>query len=501
MKHGLLFLFLFLTLAGTAQGPALQEIFDDNELMGMSVLFMCDGEIDGIYNYGIKDYTRDLAVDDSTMYRIASISKAITATGAMALVDQGLLDLDADISDYLGFTARNPLYPDEVVTVRMLLSHTSSIQDGSGYSGFLGATYASDNNLPPIQELLDPTGDYFTSNIWRTEQPGTWFTYSNLNYGVLATVMESASGTRFDLLMEQLLFEPMGLACTYNVAHIEDINDLAVLYRNQGGWTPQVDNYQGVAPVGPALDDYTPGGNGLRFAPQGGLRSSVHDLGRLMQLHINLGYDPVTEQQLISTEVMEAMHETQWTDNGSNGDDYFNLFNSWTLGLQRITDTGDTVLPNAGSENLLGHPGEAYGLISDWFFAPQGWGMAGSGVIFMTNGAFNGYAFGDISSWYSVEEEVFSVWEQDAMPACIVSVDESVEVDYTLVYPNPASSGTQVTVGIETERLMVFNLQGQLIEEIAVQDQRAILPELATGSYLIAPDSSDLTSAQRLIIE
>ncbi len=497
----LLFLLSLLTITVSAQDLDLQEVFDNNELMGMSVLFMCGGEIDNIYNYGTKDYTRDLAVDDSTMYRIASISKAITATGAMALVDQGLLDLDADISDYLGFTARNPLYPDDVVTVRMLLSHQGSIQDGDGYYDFLNATYASDTDLPHIEQLLDPDGAYFTSNVWRTEQPGTWFTYSNLNYGVLATIMEAASGQRFDLLMEDLLFEPMGLACTYNVGHIDNIDNLAVLYRNQGGWTPQVDNYQGVAPVGPSLEDYTPGGNGLRFAPQGGLRSSVHDLGRLMQLHVNSGYDALTAQQLISAEIMEEMHQTQWTDNGSNGDDYFNLFNSWTMGLQRITDTGDIILPNLGSEDLIGHPGEAYGLISDWFFSPAGMDIYGTGIIFMTNGAFNGYAFGDISSWYSVEEEVFSFWEQSVLPSCLTNVDDTADLRHALIYPNPARGGEQVTVGLETDRLMLFNLQGVLIEEIEVRDQFAILPELAVGTYLIAPDANDLQSAQRLIIK
>lgn len=501
MKKLLLLLFTFITLAGSGQGPQLNDIYEENALMGMSVLFLCNGKIDGIYNYGTRDYTRGLAVDDSTMYRIASISKAITATGAMALVDQGVLDLNADISDYLGFTARNPLYPDDVVTVRMLLSHTSSIQDGDGYYTFLNATYANDNDLPALQELLDPTGDFFTSNVWRTEAPGTWFTYSNLNYGVLATVMEAASGQRFDLLMEQILFDPMELACTYNVSHIDNIDNLAVLYRNQGGWTPQVDNFQGNAPVGPALDGYTPGGNGLRFAPQGGLRSSVYDLGRLMQLHINEGFDPETQQQIISTEIMQTMHEVLWTDNGSNGDDYFNLFNSWTLGLQRITDTGDTVLPNVGSEGLLGHPGEAYGLISDWFFAPQGIGIVGSGVIFMTNGAWDGYSFGDISSWYSVEEDVFAVWEQTVLPSCLVNVPEQVNVNQPFVYPNPAASGAQVKVDLAIDSLTVYSLQGQVIATVEVKDQIAVLPELAVGTYFIAPDSGDLATAQRLVIK
>ena len=83
------------------------EIAQDEQLMGMSVVRICDEQIDEIFHYGLKDNTRELAIDDSTVFRIASISKTITATGAMLLVDNGSLDLDADISDYLGFECRN----------------------------------------------------------------------------------------------------------------------------------------------------------------------------------------------------------------------------------------------------------------------------------------------------------------------------------------------------------------------------------------------------------
>lgn len=497
MKISLAFTFLVLCLNVSAQEMTLDNVWESNELMGMSVLFVCNGEIAEIHNFGLKDHTRQLAIDDSTMYRIASISKAITATGAMVLANNGILDLDADISDYLGFTARNPLYPEAVVTVRMLLSHQGSIQDGDGYYSFLNATYASDTDLPDIQELLDPEGAYFTSNVWRTEQPGTWFTYSNLNYGVLATVMEAAAGQRFDLLMEDILFEPMGLACTYNVGHIENIDNLAVLYRNQGGWTPQVDNFQGNAPDGPPLTDYTPGGNGLRFAPQGGLRSSIHDLGRLMQMHLTEGYDPITNQQLISPATLQLMHETQWTDNGSNGDDYFNLFNSWAHGLHRITDTGDTVFPNEGSVGLIGHPGEAYGLISDWYFDNE----TGNGFAFMTNGSWDGFAFGDISSWYSLEEEVFEVVEDFLFTMCTTSMLEAPSNASLTVYPNPAQPGERVEVGTTGNQARIIDLQGKLLFDVPVEHGQMVVPNLNSGSYLIALPSLGIPHYVRLIVQ
>lgn len=389
------------------QGQSLQQelnaIAENFQLMGMSVVTLCDGEIDEVFNYGLRDLQRQLPYDDDTKLRIASVSKAITATGLMVLVDEGALSLDDDISDYLGFTARNPQYPSVPITVGMVASHTSSIQDGSGYNPFLSATVGAPGLPPSISTVLVPGGTYYTANIWRTETPGSFFAYSNLNYGVLATVIEAASGMRFDHFMTDRIFEPLGLTCSYNVADLPDIDELGVIYRNQGGWTPQIDNFQGNAPAQPNLNGYVPGTNGSRFGPQGGLRASTLEMARLMLVHMNNGFDPMTETQLISSATMELMHTPVWTFNGSNGDNYFNLFNQWGVGIQQTTNTpmGDIVIPGLP---MLGHAGEAYGLVSDWYFNKE----TGRGVIFMTNGIWPGYSFGTSSAFYTVEEAIFN---------------------------------------------------------------------------------------------
>ena len=94
----------------------------------------------------------DLPFEMNTRFRTASISKVFVALGVMRLVEHGTLDLDRDVSDYLGFPLRNPSYPDTAITLRMLLSHTSSIRDGSAYS------------IPPednIEQFFLPSGKYF----------------------------------------------------------------------------------------------------------------------------------------------------------------------------------------------------------------------------------------------------------------------------------------------------------------------------------------------------
>src|SRR3954469_4910623 len=89
---------------------------------------------------GLADRARGrrLTIDDPV--RIASISKLVVALGVMRLVEQGRLDLDRDVSDYLGSRLRNPAFPDRPITLRLLLSHRSSLRDGVDYAIPLGKT-------------------------------------------------------------------------------------------------------------------------------------------------------------------------------------------------------------------------------------------------------------------------------------------------------------------------------------------------------------------------
>ncbi len=455
-----LFSALIFLLPASAQTveEQLNAIGNSFNLMGMSVVALCDGEPVLVHHFGTRDFTRDLPVNDQTKYRIASISKAITATGLMLLVEDGSINLDDDISEHLGFTARNPQHPNVPITVRMVASHTSSIQDGSGYNSFLNATYAATDDMPGMTEILSEDGDFFTSNIWRTEAPGSFFAYSNLNYGVLATVMESASGQRFDVFMRERIFEPLGLTCSYNVADLPNIDDLAVLYRNQSGWTPQVDNFQGAAPEQPSLPGYVPGTNGSRFAPQGGLRASAVELATLLGLHYGSVQLTNDGAPVFLAATRELMHSAVWSYNGNNGDNYFNLFNEWGLGVQRVTNTpmGDIVFD--GMDDLIGHPGEAYGLISDWYISQS----TGKGIVFMTNGAFNGFSFGTSSAFYTLEEAIFSTI--DAAFPCAQSVNGPRGEAPPVCFPNPSAVGLPIRFTHQANgSANVFNAQGQRI--------------------------------------
>ena len=198
----------------------LQNIRIKRQLMGMSALAVYKDSIIYSANIGTADYARNIPVTDSTLYRIASISKTVTATALMMLYEQGLFKLDEDISDILGFTVRNPYYSSIAITPRMLLSHTSGIQDGTGYGNFIMDTYFS-RHPTSIARLLADTGSYYTCDLWQDHAPGTYFMYCNLNFGIIGTLIEKLSGQRFDVYCKQHILDSLGIKGSYNIQDIQ----------------------------------------------------------------------------------------------------------------------------------------------------------------------------------------------------------------------------------------------------------------------------------------
>jgi CubicO group peptidase (beta-lactamase class C family) len=104
----------------------------------------------------------------------------------------------------------------------MLLSHTSSLAEGSKYNDFLAATYA--DTPPEVSQLLIPNGLYYNEDTWSSHKPGTFFQYSNINFGLLGTLIEAISGQRFDIYMREHVLAPLSIAGSFNIADIKDIN-------------------------------------------------------------------------------------------------------------------------------------------------------------------------------------------------------------------------------------------------------------------------------------
>ncbi len=340
-------------------------------LASLSVLALGAGRPIYEAQFGLRSIAARLPANAATLYRIASVSKLMTTIGVMRLVERGQLDLDADVARYLGFSLRNPHFPARAITLRALLTHTSSLRDDGGYAWPLTTTLATGLNSDGIWASNAAAGDYFS--------------YCNLGWGVIGTIMERVSGERFDRLMARLLLGPLGLAGGYYAPALApaQIGNLATLYRQRavdserwdssGGWIAQADDFHGVLPPAPAaLDSYVPGTNATPFSPTGGLRISARDLGVVMQMLIGGGVHQGV--RVLHRATVEAMFVRQWTFEPArqNGDTSDGLFQAWGLGNQQFIDgPGQRLIADASAGasagapfNGVGHLGDAYGLRS-----------------------------------------------------------------------------------------------------------------------------------------
>lgn len=371
----------------------LAQIAQKYELVGLSVLLIKNQKQVFSYYHGYKDLTRLLATNANTKYRVASVSKMFVATAIMQLYEQGKLKLDDDVSPYLGFTLTNPNFPQQPITFQKLLSHTSSLRDSDGYFDFLSDTYNL-NPPPNLPELLLPNGKYYSAELFGKQGPDqNYFTYCNLNYGILGALIEKITQTRFDTYCEKNILTPLQITGSFCVSNIPDINDVAAIYRKkEGDWKPQVDNYQGVRPPARDCSQYQLGSNGVMFGPQGGLRASAVELSHFLLAQSNQG----TWQQttILKPETVRKMQQVVWTYQDNNGDPYEGVFHAYASG----NHTTQNILPG---QTLIGHPGEAYGLVSGVYFSPS----ENYGIIFLLNGGV--WDKGTYSGWYNVEEEIF----------------------------------------------------------------------------------------------
>lgn len=398
---------IFFFLLNLCKGQTLQEDVDKirqkYDLSGGIIVIFNQNEILQSIPFGSSDIARNILVADSTVFRIASISKTITSLALMQLEEQGKISIDRDISEILGYEVKNPFFPDFAITPAMLLSHISSLNEGEAYDNFLGMSY-NNNPIPDIRELINSKGKYYTSDQFLNNKPGTVFNYSNLGYGITGTIIEKLSGLRFDVYCKQNIFKPLGIDASYNVLDFDNFDKISVLYRkNNGMWVPQADNYMGKKPVFANLESFKSGTNGLRFGAQGGLRISGKDLAKIFMIFLNKGkYNGI---RIVKNNTLKKMLKPRWDYDGKNATDNEGYFRSWGLGLQRITENTSSEKVLRNSKFMIGHSGDAYGLISNAFIDPK----RKIGFVMIINGSGTGYEQVPGSTYMPFEKEFFEL--------------------------------------------------------------------------------------------
>lgn len=339
-------------------------------------------------------------VRTDTLFRIASISKFVTTIGLMQLVEQGKINLDADASDYLGFRLRNPDFPDVPITTRMLLSHTASIADADDY--VIPADQKVSDFFAPSRQRGSATYHFLPQR-----RPGTWFSYCNLCYGLIGTMIERASGERFDLYQKKHVLVPLRIDGGYDPALLLHPDQLATLYyHTANGYEAAKDSNTHFEPEAPA--QYQIGTNATIFSPQGGLRISLDGLYRLAQFVFGGGtLDGAT---VLSKTSLQMMLQPEWRYDGHNGEGVYPV-SSYGLATIQLTGTpdpsGHPTRPWPGYRGgLVGHLGDAYGLRSGFWLNPH----TRDGYLFIADGfpEDGKEKPGKFSAFTNVEEEIFA---------------------------------------------------------------------------------------------
>lgn len=315
--------------------------------------------------WGLADRARGRRLAVADKVRIASISKLAVAMAVMRLVEAGQLDLDADVSRYLGWRLRNPAFPDAPVSLRQLLSHTAGVRDTAGYALPLDADLAV--------HLAQP-------GAWDSVHGPGYFAYANLNFPLIAAAMEGATGERFDRLMRRLLLAPLRIDGCFNWqgCSARAVRHAVVLYRADGSVARDADAGQG-CPGTPAADGscdlarYRLAHSSAFFSPQGGLRISAPGLARLGAALLRPG--------VLSAASLAAMTRPAWRYDGTNGETEGGIHCAYGLGVMLLAPPGRPATcaddPFGDGRARFGHAGEAYGLRSGlWLDPARGRGIA-----------------------------------------------------------------------------------------------------------------------------
>jgi serine beta-lactamase-like protein LACTB, mitochondrial len=196
-------------LPAAAQLPALQTKAVDtlissyvsaHHVPGLSIAVVQHSRVVLAQGYGIADVENNVHANADTVYRIASISKSITASAVMKLVESGKIDLDVPIQKYC------PAFPPKPwpITTRELLSHQSGIRD-----------YRNDEETVNTRHYtsIDEALRQFDKDPLEFE-PGTKMQYTSYGYIVLGCVIEGASGTAYDRYMREAVFGPAQMPAT-----------------------------------------------------------------------------------------------------------------------------------------------------------------------------------------------------------------------------------------------------------------------------------------------
>jgi CubicO group peptidase (beta-lactamase class C family) len=282
------------------------------ETLGAVVVVVKDGQVLLEKGYGFADYERQIPVDPRrTLFRPGSISKLFTWTAVMQLVEQGKLNLDADVNTYLDF--KIPAYHGIPVTLRQLMTHRA------GFSETARDLLTYGKAPPPLGQVLK---GYIPPRIFAPDGgPG----YSNYGASLAGYIVQRVSGQPFETYVEQHIFTPLGMP---NSTFVQPLPAAMVPNMAKGYSTSNAPG---------------PGFEIIDMPPAGSLTTTGDDISHFMIAHLQLGRYGAA--QILQPATAQAMHTTVWRA--------FPDLNGNLLGFYQQNVNGHRVIAHGGDTNFF----------------------------------------------------------------------------------------------------------------------------------------------------
>jgi CubicO group peptidase (beta-lactamase class C family) len=292
------------------------------DIAGAVVLVVKDGKVLLAKGYGYKDVAKKIPVTpDSTLFRPGSISKLFTWTAVMQLVEQGKLDLDRDVNDYIDF--KIPATYPQPITLRHIMTHTAGFEE------------SVKDLIMPEGTPMAPIGSYLAQHIpKRIFAPGTVPAYSNYAATLAGYIVERVSGKPFNDYVTENIFRPLGMTrSTFAQPLPPELKPLMSNGYKLGSGAPK-------------------GFEILEPAPAGSLSATATDLSRFMIAHLQDG--KFESGQILRPETARLMHSRKFGLNPA--------LNGMCLGFYEESRNG---------HRIFGHGGDTIYFHSDLHLMPD----------------------------------------------------------------------------------------------------------------------------------
>lgn len=310
------------------------SLMKESAIPAMAIAKIERGKVNYTTAFGMANIEKKEEATVNTLFNIASISKPILGVVLLKLVEQQKLDLDADINDYLSFEVKNPHFPDNIITVRQITTHTSGIADYYDINSFAINKDSSVSLSQHLKSFLTPEGSkYNGGEYFLQNKPGEVRKYSNLAAGLAGQLVEDITGQTLAEFSKEYLFPLVGMGNSSWKLNDLALSDIATPYEIEQcipilNICANTEEMELNHVIGELFNPPFRNKNFIAYPhfgnpqyPDGGVRTSIEQLSQFMALILT--NTTLTGEKLLSDELYTEMFELQLAPSISDSQRFF----------------------------------------------------------------------------------------------------------------------------------------------------------------------------------